>query len=54
MDELLQELREWEAKLALYSDTAYGVQLTPVDACNLGGVIEEARQTIEELRRFAQ
>ena len=49
MDELINELQQWAATLAKFADTRCGVQLTPVDACNLGGVVEEALHAIEEL-----
>ena len=50
MDELINELQQWAATRAKFADTAYGVQLTPMDACNLGGVVEEALRAINELR----
>ena len=50
MDELIIELQEWAAQLNRYADTAYGAQLTPIDACNLGRAIEEAVSVIKDLR----
>lgn len=50
MDELIKELQDWAAQLNRYADTAYGAQLTPIDACNLGHVIEEALCAIRDMR----
>ena len=51
-EELLQEMRSW-CKLM---ETGYignnGAALNPVDAYNLMCVLDEARQTIETLRRL--
>lgn len=51
-EELMQEMADWCKLMETGYISNHGAALNPVDAYNLLRLLEEARQTIEELRRY--
>lgn len=53
VEEVLQEMREWCRLMETGYISNTGAALSPVDAYNLMCLLDEARRTIEHLRRYA-